>query len=68
MLGKQLADRRPKSTSLRHIEGDDVNAIREGGGGEKDQEGEKGRKCYNCGEEDHLARHSNCPVKGGKCI
>ena len=35
MLGKQLADRRPKSTSLRHIEGDDVNAIREGGGERK---------------------------------
>ena len=51
------------STSLRQVEGDDVNAVR----GRQDRQGEKGRKCYNCGREGHLARDSNCPAKGRKC-
>ena len=51
------------STSLRQVEGDNVNAVR----GRQDRQGEKGRKCYNCGREGHLARYSNCPAKGRKC-
>ena len=51
------------STSLRQVEGDNVNAVR----GRQDWQGEKGRKCYNCGREGHLARDSNCPAKGRKC-
>ena len=43
------------STSLRQVEGDDVNAVRR----RQDLLGEKGRKCYNCGREGHLARDYN---------
>ena len=51
------------STSLWQVEGDDVSAVR----GRQDRQGEKGRRGYNCGKEGHLARDSNCPVKGRKC-